>query len=126
MWKHSAAKWVGVFFKQAHAQDRIIENDKNQGITQLKQVATGGITDIYVMLNSNSPDSVVAYYHRIIGKPFLPPLWALGWHQGKKCLSTVDQYKQVVEAYNTHRIPLDAQWGDIDYMDMNRDFTVDF
>jgi hypothetical protein len=33
MWKHSANKWVGVFFKQAHAQDWIIENDKNLGVT---------------------------------------------------------------------------------------------
>ena len=33
MWKHSANKWVGVFFKQAHAQDWIIENNKNLGVT---------------------------------------------------------------------------------------------
>jgi alpha-glucosidase (family GH31 glycosyl hydrolase) len=89
-------------------------------------VATGGITDIYVILNSNTPDSVVSYYHRILGKPFLPPQWALGWHQCKYCLYSVDEYKEVVDSYNQYRIPLDAQWGDIDYMDQYRDFTVDF
>ncbi len=79
-----------------------------------------------MILNSNSPDSVVSYYHRIIGKPFLPPLWALGWHQSKKCLKTVEDYKSVIESYNKYRIPLDAQWGDADYMNQFRDFTVDF
>jgi alpha-glucosidase (family GH31 glycosyl hydrolase) len=126
MWKYSSTKWIGVFFKQAQAQDWFIENDKNQGITQLKQIATGGITDIYVILNSNSPDSVISYYHRIIGKPFLPPMWALGWHQGKKCMRTVDEYKEVIEGYNKYRIPIDAQWADNSYMDNFRDFTVDF
>ena len=36
MWPHSSNKWVGVFFKQAHAQDWIIENVESLGITQLK------------------------------------------------------------------------------------------
>jgi alpha-glucosidase (family GH31 glycosyl hydrolase) len=108
MWPHSDNKWVGVFFKQAHAQDWIIENDKVNGVTQLKQVATGGITDIYVMVNSNTPDSVVSYYHRIVGKPFLPPVWALGWHQSKVCLRTLVENQDVVEKYNQYRIPLDV------------------
>lgn len=78
------------------------------------------------MVNSNSPDSVVSYYHRIVGKPFLPPMWALGWHQSKYCLRTALEHKDVVDKYNQYRIPLDVQWADIDYMDEYKDFTVDF
>ena len=78
------------------------------------------------MVNSNSPDSVVSYYHRIVGKPFLPPMWALGWHQSKYCLRTALEHKDVVDKYNQYRIPLDVQWADIDYMDQYKDFTVDF
>jgi alpha-glucosidase (family GH31 glycosyl hydrolase) len=78
------------------------------------------------MVNSNSPDSVISYYHRIVGKPFLPPMWALGWHQSKYCLRNVAEHKDVVDKYNQYRIPLDVQWADIDYMDEYKDFTVDF
>jgi hypothetical protein len=80
MFQHSADKWVGVFSKQAHAQDWVIMNDKPNGRTTLKQIATGGISDFYIMINSNTPDSVIGYYQRIVGKPVLMPQWSLGWH----------------------------------------------
>ena len=53
------------------------------------------------------------------------PQWALGWHQCKYCLRTVGEYKEVIENYAKYNIPLDAQWGDIDYMHNYQNFKVD-
>ena len=125
MFQHSSEKWVGVFSKHASAQDWIINNYPTDGKTVLKQISTGGISDFYVIINSNTPDSVVGYYQRIVGKPVLMPQWALGWHQCKFCLHTVSEYQSVIDNYKKYNIPLDAQWGDIDYMENYKNFKVD-
>jgi alpha-glucosidase (family GH31 glycosyl hydrolase) len=126
MYQHAnSTRWVGVFSKHAQAQDWIIRNDFPKGQTILEQVSTGGVTDLYIMINSHSPDSVVGYYQRIIGKPVLMPQWTLGWHQCKYCLRTVGEYRDVITGYKNHSIPIDAQWGDIDYMHNYQNFKVD-
>jgi len=114
-----------VFSKHAAAQDWVVKNFPKDGKTYLKQVSTGGVNDFYVIINSNTPDSVLSYYQRIVGKPVLMPQWALGWHQCKYCMRTVGEYKEVVDNYKKHNIPLDAQWADIDYMHNYQIFTVD-
>jgi len=51
--------WVGVFFKQAHAQDWRVKNLISAGVIDLTQIATGGVTDIYVMFKNSNPNAVV-------------------------------------------------------------------
>jgi len=116
MFQNAPEKWVGVFSKQAQAQDWIIINRPQDGKTELRQISTGGQSDFYIFISSSTPDSVIGYYQRIVGKPVLMPQWSLGWHQCKQCLRTVAEYREVVDNYAKYNIPLDAQWGDIDYM----------
>lgn len=39
----------------------------------------GGIFDIYFFLGP-TPADVVKQYSEIVGKPFMPPYWSLGFH----------------------------------------------
>jgi alpha-glucosidase (family GH31 glycosyl hydrolase) len=52
MYQNTANHWVGVFFKQAHAQDWHIYNSPWEGLVNLKSIATGGIADMYVLFNA--------------------------------------------------------------------------
>lgn len=84
----------------------------------------GGVFDFYFFLGP-SPDKVIEQYSEVIGKPFLPPYWSLGYHQCKFGYGSVNRTKAVMERTIAAKIPFDVQWNDIDYMDRRNDFTLD-
>lgn len=61
----------------------------------------------------------------LTGKPFLPPRWALGYHQSRWGYTSADEVRELVAGFERHDLPLDAIELDIEYMDEYRDFTVD-
>ena len=71
---------------------------------------TGGIIDLFIFLGSG-PDEVVQQYQGIVGKPMLPPYWALGFHQAVQCESA-GQLREVIRKHHENNIPLDAIWLD--------------
>jgi alpha-glucosidase (family GH31 glycosyl hydrolase) len=43
-------------------------------------VANGGVADLYIMVGYDPKMIVVDYWNYIVGKPVLPPAYALGWN----------------------------------------------
>lgn len=64
-------------------------------------------------------------FRHIIGKSYVPPLWAFGYGQSRWGYKTEDDIRKVLENYRKADIPIDMIYMDIDYMDHYKNFTVD-
>lgn len=84
--------------------------------------ADGGVMDYYFFYGPSIAD-VIAGYTDLTGKPELPPLWALGYHQCKWSYYPESKVKEIAKKFRRYKIPCDAIYLDIDYMDGFRCFT---
>ncbi|XP_054313799.2 lysosomal alpha-glucosidase isoform X2 [Pongo pygmaeus] len=107
----------GVFLLNSNAMDVVL-----QPSPALSWRSTGGILDVYIFLGPE-PKSVVRQYLDVVGYPFMPPYWGLGFHLCRWGYSSTTITRQVVENMTRAHFPLDVQWNDLDYMDARRDFT---
>ncbi|XP_031787365.1 lysosomal alpha-glucosidase [Nasonia vitripennis] len=109
----------GVLFLNSNAMDIIL-----QPTPAITFRSIGGIFDIY-FFTGPTPADVLKQYSEIVGKPFLPPYWSLGFHLCKYGYGTLEKTKAVWQRTRDALIPFDTQWNDLDYMDNNNDFTYD-
>jgi len=84
--------------------------------------AHGGEMNYYFIYGPKMND-VVASYSDLTGTPELPPLWALGYHQCKWSYYPESKVMEVANKFRELRIPCDAIYLDIDYMEGFRCFT---
>lgn len=84
--------------------------------------AQGGTMNYYFIKGPSVPE-VVAGYSKLTGTPELPPLWALGFHQCKWSYKSEAEVLAIADGFTSRKIPCDAIYIDIDYMDGFRCFT---
>jgi len=84
--------------------------------------AEGGEMNYYFIYGPKMQD-VVATYTNLTGTPELPPLWALGYHQCKWSYYPESNVKEITQKFRDLKIPCDAIYLDIDYMEGFRCFT---
>ena len=84
--------------------------------------ADGGEMNYYFFFGPKI-SQVVEAYTDLTGVPELPPMWALGFHQSKWSYYPEKRVKQLAANFRKHRIPCDAIYLDIDYMEGFRCFT---
>ena len=73
------SEWMGIFFRNANAQSPVITNNDTASTSTLTYVTTGGELEMY-FFTKGSAKQIIKAYQNMIGKPQLPPFWALGWH----------------------------------------------
>jgi alpha-glucosidase len=59
----------------------------------------------------------------LLGHPFMPPRWALGYHQCRWGYKSERDIREVIQGFREHHLPISAIHLDIDYMDGFRVFT---
>nr|XP_022286839.1 maltase-glucoamylase, intestinal-like [Crassostrea virginica] len=110
-----------VFLKNSNAMEVTLQPSPYPAITYR---TIGGVLDFYVFLGEN-PNHALQQYIHAIGRPPMPPYWALGFHICRWGYGDLTEMKRVHEGNVAADIPFDTQWGDIDYMYKKFDFTYD-
>lgn len=70
-----------------------------------------------------TPEAVLHQYTELTGRMSLPPRWALGYQQNRWSYMSQKEVSQIASELQEHKIPCDAIWLDIDYMDGYLNFT---
>lgn len=111
----------GVFLLNSNAMDIVLQPAPYPGLTYH---VIGGILDFYIFLGP-TPENVVQQYTGAVGRPLMPPYWALGFQLSRWGYQNLSHVQEVVRRNREAGIPQDVQYGDIDYMESKLDFTYD-
>eukprot|EP00095_Tigriopus_kingsejongensis_P010472 maker-scaffold1269_size51662-snap-gene-0.10 protein:Tk10472 transcript:maker-scaffold1269_size51662-snap-gene-0.10-mRNA-1 annotation:"maltase- intestinal-like" len=107
-----------VLFLNSNAQEWTLTPNPNLVFRTI-----GGIVDMHFFLGP-TPQEANRQYTEAIGRYPLPPYWSLGFHLCRYGYNTLENMKAAVDRTAAYGIPQDAQWGDIDIMERNLDFTL--
>lgn len=107
-----------VFLRNGNSMDVVVRED------QVQYRTIGGIIDLYVMVGG-TPSEALQQYSRVVGKPQVPPRWAIGFHQCRYGAPSLDYVKGVEQNYSAVNFPVDTLWVDIDHMEKQQIFTFD-
>ena len=116
--------WLGFIFLNSNNQDVVIKTLREDGTTSLQHKTIGGIIDYYIII-TKSPIEAVQSIHKILGYPFLPPYWAVAYHQSRLSYNHISNFKTTYNNFKKYEIPVDTMWVDIDTYDNYQIFSVD-
>lgn len=119
---HSTARTVGMLWLNAGDTTVGIEN-KDGGI-EAKWTSLSGSLEVYFMPGP-TPSDVLRQMAYLTGKQYLPPMFAMGYHQCRWNYRSEEDTLAVDEGFDTHDIPYDVIWLDIEHTDGKRYFTWD-
>lgn len=79
--------------------------------------------DLYI-IEAPTLKSIIREFRSLIGRSYLPPLFAFGYGQSRWGYVNENDIKEVEKRHREAKIPLDSVYLDIDYMEDFQDFTV--
>eukprot|EP01022_Parablepharisma_sp_SALTPOND_P019193 TRINITY_DN3245_c0_g1_i1.p1 TRINITY_DN3245_c0_g1~~TRINITY_DN3245_c0_g1_i1.p1 ORF type:complete len:924 (+),score=110.38 TRINITY_DN3245_c0_g1_i1:5756-8527(+) len=120
---HNTKHFMGFFILNSNDQDAILKKVEGDAMVVTRKLI-GGVFDMYFFYPGTA-ESVLKNYHDLVGRPYLPPFWSLGFHQCRYGWRSLDKVKEVLAKFEETDIPLEVLWADIDYMKDYADFTVD-
>lgn len=112
-------KGFGIYLNNSYRSYFDFDSQENQLHTIQ---ADGGTMDYFFFYGPDLTD-VARHYTKITGTPELPPLWSLGFHQCRWSYFPDSRVREVAKDFRDQKIPCDAIYLDIDYMDGYRCFT---
>lgn len=75
-----------------------------QPAPSLTYYTTGGVLDYYIFTGPSS-NNVVQQYTDLIGRPFMPPYWSLGFHLCRWGYGGIDGMKAVINRMREAQMP---------------------
>ena len=112
---------VGLFYDNTH---RAVFDLGAATPERMRYEADGGALDLYVIAGA-APLDIVRRFARLTGRQAMLPRWALGYHQCRYSYRDEGDISAIARELRERRIPCDALYFDIHYMDGYRVFTWD-
>ena len=115
LWNNPSETYVRVHSKIV-SQPLENENDTKKDIITGREsmfLSESGIIDI-AFFSDFDIKNFYYKYHKLIGKPALPPVFSLGYHQSRWNYEDLNDLTQVDEKFDEYDIPYDTIWLDIE------------
>ncbi len=109
-----------VFYENAHYG----EFDLGERLPNVAEHRFAG-GELRYYLTAGPAPQLLERYTALTGRHALPPLWLLGYHQSRWSYVPEARVRELARDFQEHRVPCDAIYLDIDYMDGFRCFTWD-
>ncbi len=81
--------------------------------------------DLDIFIFGGTPSEILNSYAGVTGKPFLAPLWSLGYQQSRWSYKSQKKVLEVAKKFRDQNVPCDAIYLDIHYMQNYKVFTFD-
>jgi alpha 1,3-glucosidase len=94
------------------------------GATKATWSAEVGLVDVFLFPGS-TPSAVQRQHALLTGPTLLPPQFSLGYHQCRWNYRSSSDCLDVDNGFDTHNIPYDVLWLDIEHADSKKYFTWD-
>ena len=115
----SGSRAIGVLAATTFPLDVAVSDGK---VSLVAACDTEG-TPVDVIVFRGSVAEIVADLSSIVGRSFLPPAWALGFHQSRWSYRTSESVLEIARRFRALDLPADVIHLDIHYMDRYRVFT---
>ncbi|CAB65603.1 glucosidase II alpha subunit Gls2 [Schizosaccharomyces pombe] len=115
-WSNAAATWIDVEKESGpspHSQS-----------TSTHWYSESGTLDLFIFLGPKASD-VYESYSALVGRPLLPPLFSIGYHQCRWNYVSEEDVLNVDAKFDEVDMPYDTIWLDIEYASKRRYFTWD-
>jgi alpha-glucosidase len=100
-----------------------LDAECSPGRVKLRAVCETANEPVDIIIFRGSAKDIVQDLASLVGKTFLPPLWALGFHQSRWSYKTQDVVLDVARRFRKENLPADVIHLDIHYMDNYKVFT---
>ncbi len=120
LYQQRSGLFAGFFLKTSNA----LQVNIKLGQSSIVRFSTiGGVLDFYVFYKGNA-QFILRQYHSLVGRPALPPFWALGYHHGRSGFKNLAELQTLIRNFTLSEIPIDALWVDADILDDGKNFML--
>ena len=122
LWLNAADTYVDVWHAEGDGGDEGGGGgDEGVGSAWLSE---GGALEL-LLFGGPTPARVLRQLALVTGRPPMPPLWSLGYHQSHWNIKSQAQAAALERNFDRHGVPLDGIWLDIEHTAGKRYFTWD-
>ncbi|XP_071832175.1 neutral alpha-glucosidase AB-like isoform X2 [Apostichopus japonicus] len=128
-WLNAAETWIDITSNTADKSmfGRMMDYVKgDQEVPEMNThwISESGIIDVFFLMGPK-PYDIFSQYASLTGLPYMPPMFALGYHQCRWNYNDEEDVKTVDEKFDEHDIPYDVIWLDIEHTNGKRYMTWD-